>query len=160
MSDTYDWSFNHDPTLSFGSPLLSSLFGYWTEKRAGRAMPARADLDPTDPALKAHLGFIVLIDVEHAPLRFRFRLIGSQVTSLVGRDSTGRYLDELYAPEALGEATESYRWIVAHRAPLRTLADLRQANREWLKIEALDLPLSRDQTDVDMILTRIVLSGS
>jgi hypothetical protein len=160
MGDIYKRPFDLGATLSFDSPLLASLLAYWREKCAGRAMPARADIDPTDRALRPHLGYIVLTDVLRPPVRFRFRLIGSELTRLVGRDSTGRYMDELYAPEDYTNATEAYSWVVRHRAPLRILGDLRHANRDWLKMESLDLPISNDQAEVDMILTRSVIGGA
>ena len=52
----------------------------------------------------------------------------------------------------------AYRWLVQNRAPLRITGDLRHANRDWLDMESLDLPLSSDGEAVDVILTRSVLT--
>jgi hypothetical protein len=64
-------------------------------RRAQRA--ARAGIDPLDPQLRPHLGLGVLTDAA-GRARFRFRLIGSSPTEIVGSDSTGKYLDEVYSP--------------------------------------------------------------
>ena len=46
---------------------LRRLYLYLDEKRGARAFPARRDIDPLDfPYL---LGWILLLDVSHAPLR-------------------------------------------------------------------------------------------
>jgi hypothetical protein len=161
MPNMYSRPLQLDSSLSFQSPLLADLLSHWNAKRGTRAMPARADIDPTDPALRSHLGFILLADVVGEPPRFRFRLIGSKITELVGRDSTGKWFDELYSPADYESVTAAYRWVVQNRAPLRITGNLRHANREWLDMESLDLPLSSDGENVDVILTRSVLtSGS
>ncbi len=156
MNKIYRRPFDLDPDLGFESPLLVDLHRYWLEKRGDRIMPRRADIDPVDPALRPHLGYLVLTDVVEAA-RLRFRLIGSALTEAVGRDSTGRYLDELYSPEDYERMIVAFRWVVAHRASLRIRGDLRHEKHWWVDMESLDLPLSSDGRTVDMIMTRSVL---
>jgi len=160
VTGMYSRPFELDASLGFASPLLVDLLAYWDAKRGQRLMPSRADIDPTDAALRKHIGFIVLVDVIGKPARFRFRLIGSKITEAVGRDSTGRWLDELYSPADYENMIVAYRWLVQHRAPMRIVGDLRHANREWLEMESLDLPLSSDGETVDVILTRSILSAA
>jgi PAS domain len=76
-------------------------YEYWLRKGAGRAMPARADIDPLDiPQLLAN---VFLIDVvPGTPRRFRFRLVGTRITELEG-EMTTRFLDE-FVPGAAGTA--------------------------------------------------------
>lgn len=163
MHDRYQRPFELDPQLNFTSPLLVDLHRYWRDRCGDRAMPGRADIDPLDPALRPHLGFLVLTDVladgAGGPERFRFRLIGSTMTRIVGRNSTGKFLDELYSPADYAAMIVAYRSVVASRAPLRIIGTLRHANRSWIEMESLDLPLSRDGASVDMILTRSVLAN-
>jgi hypothetical protein len=157
VNNIYRHSFDLDPGLDFRSPIPVDLHRYWLKQRGERAMPRRADIDPLDPELRPHLGFLVLTDVVGAA-RFRFRLIGSTLTEFVGRDSTGKYLDEVYSPADYEYMIVAYRWVVANRAPLRITGDLRHADREWIDMESIDLPLSSDGRTVDMIMTRSVLS--
>jgi hypothetical protein len=78
--------------VEISHPLLRQLYEYWDSKRAGRAMPARSDLDPIEiPDLLRHL---ILLDITHDPLRFRVRLYGTGVAELRGHDLTGRFLYE------------------------------------------------------------------
>jgi hypothetical protein len=53
----------------------------------------------------------------------------------------------------------AYRWVVAHRAPLRITGNLHHENRSWVDMESIDLPLSSEGCAVDMIMTRSVLRG-
>lgn len=69
------------------------LYGYWQERRGGRAGPGRSEIDPLDfpPALLPHL---VMIDVERDPLDFRYRLAGTAADHIHGMPLTGvRVLD-------------------------------------------------------------------
>lgn len=155
----YPHPFALDPALGFAAPELATLLAYWQEKRgAGRKMPARADIDPADPALRSHIGYLILVDVIGRPPRFRYRLVGSRITAEVGRNATGRWLDELYAPGDYRHMIPPYLWVVQHGAPLRSTGDLGFVERDWLRLEALDLPLSSDGERVDVILTRVVLT--
>jgi hypothetical protein len=157
VNDIYQRPFELDPGLSFESPLLAQLHRYWLNRRGERAMPGRSDIDPLDPELRAHLGYIVLTDVVE-PARFRFRLVGSTLTDIVGRDSTGKYLDEVYSPTDYEHMIVAFRWVVSNRVPLRITGNLRHAKRAWIDMKSIDLPLSSDGYKVNMILTRSVLS--
>ena len=61
--------------LEIVSPVLQRLYQDWRNRLHGREMPARRDFDVLD--LDYVLGDLNLIDVEHAPLRFRFRVHGT-----------------------------------------------------------------------------------
>jgi hypothetical protein len=128
------------------------LLNYWQTKRGDRSMPARAAIDPLE--MRAHIGHLILVDVIGSPPRFRYRLIGSEVTRRVGRDSTGKYLDALYSPAVYEAMIVSYEWIVANRRPMRCTGNLQHANREWIGFESIDLPLSDDDHEVNMLITR------
>src|ERR1043165_4802710 len=78
------------------SPLLRRFHAYWTEKRGERAMPAYRDFDPLEFAWA--LGKVSLIDVEREPLRFRYRLVGSEHVARLGIDMTGKLVDDFASP--------------------------------------------------------------
>jgi len=80
-----------DPTIAH--PKLASLLAYWQQRRGSRTMPARADIEPAD--LKTLLPNIFMVDVEYAPFRLRYRLIGSALVDVLGHDIKGKYLDEM-----------------------------------------------------------------
>jgi len=146
-----DW-LTVDPDLSLQAPELNDMLRLWQTKAGARRMPARRDLTPQD--LRGHLGWIVLLDVEPAPLRFRYRLIGTEITQRVGRDATGRYLDELYAPGVYEKAISAFRIVIGQCYPVRAHGRLRHAEKGHVPFEALDMPLSDDGETVTMIMTR------
>lgn len=147
------WISVHE-TLDFESQQLIELLDLWRSKLVGDSLPSRQDFDFEE--LKDHLGWLVLIDVELDPQRFRYRLIGSNITELAGRDVTGNYFDELYEPDIAHSATSSFRRVVETRRPTRVCASLHHASRGHLTFEASDLPLSADGETVDMIMSRSV----
>ncbi|MBC8239846.1 MAG: PAS domain-containing protein [Alphaproteobacteria bacterium] len=84
---------NMDTGLRFKDPRLEELHRYWLKKCGNRLMPVRRDIEPLE--LKSHMGRLHFIDVEHDPIRLRYRLIGTVTTETLGRDMTGRYFDEI-----------------------------------------------------------------
>src|SRR5215472_3359449 len=75
---------------------LAALYAYWDGKRAGRAAPMRADLDPLE--MGAWLGNLLLIDATPDG-RFVYRLYGTKFVDSFGLDMTGRSVDELPADQ-------------------------------------------------------------
>jgi hypothetical protein len=134
------------------SPTLRRFFQYYLGKRGARAFPARADLDPLDFVYA--LGDITLVDVHYDPLKFSFRLDGSRHVERFGFDLTGRSLDDFPYPEMRQAIFDSYKDVIDHREPRRYFRDLESAGR-WFRYETLLLPLSKDGTVIDMIVSAI-----
>jgi hypothetical protein len=131
------------------SDRFKQLYDYWQRKRGTRPMPARCDIDPLE--LKGVLGWVLLLDVERPPLRFRFRLIGSEITTIRGVDLTGKYLEDSVSSSRdillrfnARVATEP---CIGFHCVLDTMKD---AKVGW--VSRLSLPLSSDRRRVDMIL--------
>lgn len=136
--------------VPFTDHRLEDIYRYWRSKRGKRAMPARSDLRPSE--LGAALRLLNLVDVFHNPLRFRHRLVGTEHVEWLGRDATGRYLDEaLYGP-ATGEILGSLTTIVTQKRPYRRRSRLDWNNQKWLEMEAVELPLGDADGEVQMIL--------
>jgi hypothetical protein len=135
-------------------PVLSFLKDYWDQKRAGRAMPSRADIHPAE--MKEHLGWIILVDVLADFSDFRYRMIGSRVTQYFLQDSTGKSVSEAFA--ASGEAVVNgvlavHRKCARDRVVLRSHGGAGWLGRSFLDFDALYLPLSDDGTTANMILS-------
>ncbi|HEV2551158.1 MAG TPA: PAS domain-containing protein [Stellaceae bacterium] len=137
------------PPLTLRSERLRAAHAYWLSKRNGRAMPSRADIDPTEiPTL---LPYIILIDVLD-PLDFRYRLIGTEVRNISRRDYTG-----LRFSEVDGKGKESVLWqgceaLVRSKAPRSHRPPYVGSDAFVTNCENVLLPLSNDQTNVNMIL--------
>jgi hypothetical protein len=137
-------------TSSPVSRRLKKLWEYWCGKCRKSRLPARADIDPGD--FPAHLPTITLFDVEVAPARYRFRLVGTGVSRLMPHDPTGRYLDEVLNDSELNVASEVLGHVAGTAAPTAIPGRLAWGNRCWLPAEWLFLPLSNDGLRVNIIL--------
>lgn len=123
---------------------------HWLALRGDRPMPPRGALDPL--AVTKLLPHIVLVDVLRDPDRLRYRLIGTFVTGLAGRDATGRILDRsLYGPY-LEAMIWPYEESVRRAAPVATLSGVLFAERDWHCVENLFVPFGEDG-NVEMLAT-------
>jgi hypothetical protein len=138
--------------------VLKKLAAYWQSKKGRRRAPARADLDPAEiPTLMPH---IMLIDVEAAPRRLRVRLMGTAVVNGLGRDLTGRYLDELTLNEIQRAMFTEYQHVAETGEPACATWEYTRDDGRHVHFERLVLPLSRDSITVDMLLGGIVFDAA
>jgi len=88
----------------------------------------------------------------HEPLGFRHRLIGTEIVDKLGRDATGHWVDaELYG-EAAPQIFDGLRVIVEEMRPYRRLTRLDWHTRNWLGMEAVEMPLVDETGAVNKIL--------
>lgn len=143
-----------DTDLKYESEALDRLRDYWLRIRGDREMPRRADLDPLHiPDL---LPYLALIEVEHAPRRFRWRLIGTHITRAMGRDRTGNYFDEAYSGKVLDDLMNVYERVVQARTPIRHFGRPTFADKAFSNYESTHLPFSENGETVDLVLVGLV----
>lgn len=145
-------TFELDPTLDFRAPILRSGHACWDIARGSRPMPARRDIDPVllPTALLPH---ILLIEVHRVPaIRFRWRLIGTYITDVVGRDMTGAWWDEIYLPDVIEALQTGPMEVLRTGRPVRTIGRAPLDERAFLVSENMDAPLSSDGSTIDMIM--------
>lgn len=128
--------------------VLRDVYSYWLSMKGERSMPSRDDLNPTD--IVPLLPHISLIDVEKESGRYKMRLIGTETVKAMGIDITGKYLDEL--PHIEGILKENYDWLVAEKRPYLNFDKLKWSNKSYLEYYALGLPLSANNTDVNILM--------
>jgi hypothetical protein len=135
---------------------LAQLFHYWCMKRNGRAMPARADIDPTElsPAILPHLALTEVVRA-HGRLRFRFRLSGTAINEGAGIELTGHFVDEVNANPNYAAYIESlYRkTLLARRPVFSSSAYVAARGRSRRATKRLMCPLAADGEQVDMFVT-------
>jgi hypothetical protein len=131
---------------------IAGLHRYWRGLwPAADTLPGRQHFDPL--AIPALLPWIRLYDVHRGPLRFRYRLFGTELVRMIGSDPTGLWLAETF-PHMLQSA--SYRGLCriaeggfysfARGTPLNLPA------HDHIEAERILLPLARDGRDVDIVL--------
>jgi hypothetical protein len=143
--------FDPDAFAASLSPFLHAPFAYWSAKRGGRPMPARADLDPLEmlPWLPQTMLAEPLADGD-----FRFRLVGTDVRERLGCEMTGRRLSELpVGREHLHDLLAEYRAVVDRRLPAHHFHGYPEADaRQPFFFDRLLCPLSSDGVTVDLLL--------
>ena len=137
------------------SARVGELYRYWLGKCRDGVLPPRGAIDPAEiPRL---LPFLVIAEIAGAPMRIRYRLVGTQVVEDNGADFTNRSLEDCgFAVEPL--LRECYRRLVETRAPVF-------AYYEWHKEELGSakgsvganetgfFPLSSDGATVDLAIS-------
>jgi hypothetical protein len=137
------------PLAKVGSTAIQKFHLYWEGLRQGDRLPSRGHIEPAD--IKHLLPHILLVDIEPAPFRVRYRVCGTRVAEVCG-DVTGRYLDELdggsvWSPE---DFQQQYKMAFQNRAPV--------FGRQWI-LSRYETPypcfigiwpLAKNGHDVDM----------
>ncbi len=131
-------------------PQLAALFDYWELTRGARAMPRRRDIDPIDmpPTLLPLLELIELVGG-----RLRYRLVGTAMVDAMGRDATGRFLDQVLAGGHASFIERVHRTVLRERRPVMCLCSLRSGTSGGLKLRRMVVPLSEDGSEVHMTLS-------
>jgi hypothetical protein len=137
---------------------LQDALTYWENKRAGRRMPARRDLDPVFE-IPTLLRWIILVDVLRDPLDFRYRLIGSGVVDRFRRNYPGKLFSELphIGPDSL--LWKQRAAVVETAAPLRCEPPYAGLTLGVRGVVVIHLPLSDDGETVNMIFTMTTFHG-
>ncbi|HEX7005586.1 MAG TPA: PAS domain-containing protein [Alphaproteobacteria bacterium] len=129
--------------------VLKALLDYWLEKKGDRRAPSRSDIDPLEIA--PLLPFVMLIGVERTPLRFHYRLVGTEIVRNIGDDLTGHYLDEYVRLGRDAPMVRDYARVAAWGPPVCAVWEYTRDDGRHVRYERLALPLSRDGKTVDML---------
>lgn len=70
----------------------SDLIKHWYDSQSGFALPRREDIDPG--ALRSHLASLSIVEVAETG-QVKFRLAGSGLRSILGKEMRGRFLSDL-----------------------------------------------------------------
>jgi hypothetical protein len=131
-------------------PMLISFYRYWESRCGGRALPRRADIDPSHiPAL---LPNVQLIDVLDGGSRFRFRLVGTAIVAAFGAELTGRYFDEVMTAQRLAIAVGHYRRVCENMRPIYICAAYTTTRYGDIIASRVIAPLSADSVAVNMAI--------
>jgi len=131
-------------------PGQRDLFDYWLRSAGVRSMPARADLDPLKvPRLLPHLG---LIDLRQGLDQGLFRLAGTRLRDVYGKEITGRRLSEVFSGVCAAYWHGVHSRVSSEAMPAHGVIRGPAEGREHVLLYWLRLPLSDDGDRVDRIL--------
>lgn len=137
--------------MEIRSGKLTELYDYWNGKRpAAYRLPSRGQLDPLD--IPTILPSLMLIEMGAKPEDMRFRLIGTRIVEMVGRDLTGRRLSEGFWGEMTGQYIARYWAIFQAGRPVVSMRDLLGSGGKRHVYEQLLLPLAPDARYRAMLL--------
>jgi len=137
-------------------PRLRQLHDYWRSVHPpGGGLPGRQHIDPC--AMVPLLRWIWMMDVGRDPLRFRYRLVGTEQVNVMGRDFTGRWLDEVHE-QFLTSVSHSQYVTSVERGEIGYLkgAPPYHVTRDYMQVERLLVPLACNGRDVDILLALTV----
>ena len=95
-------------------PSNREFFAYWDSKRAHAQAPDRSDIDPN--AVRELLGDIFVLSCDHET-GFPFRVAGTRVCALLGRDLKDQSFSALFAPESRREIEDIVTYVAEEMLP-------------------------------------------
>jgi hypothetical protein len=128
------------------SATVQRMAGYLARKRDGRALPSRADVDPTE--IREFLPYMVLVDIQDDPLRVYYRLVGTRIAEFYG-EFTGTWMHDRPISDAYRQIAENiYRTLIESKAPVYGVTEMRTRSDAMVSYEWGYFPLSNDGINV------------
>lgn len=116
-------------------------------------LPGRQHIDPADLPARYLAQLLLLEVVPGNPRRFRFRVAGTALAGIVGRDVTGLHYDELGGtPDRMAPVARALDLVADHGRPVFVEGPLTLPSDDFFWVRRLGLPLARDGRNVDMVL--------
>jgi hypothetical protein len=129
---------------------VRALYEYWRAIHQPTGLPGRQHFDPLKiPTL---LPWLWLVDIHRDPLRFKFRLYGTQHILPSGGDHTGKWIDEAYANFTASDVYPDYVDVAEKAAVSYRKGRASYHAPDYKELERVMLPLAADGSTVDMIL--------
>lgn len=147
LAHKFEW-----PPLERWHPAVRQMYEYWCSIHPPEGLPGRRHFDPLMVA--AHLPWLWMLDVQRDPLRFRYRLVGTEVVDSHRRDLTGLWLDEAH-PHLRDDPIffERYRRVALKAEPSwRRGRPRMNLDHEYRTVENVLLPLAADGSTVDVVV--------
>ena len=120
-----------------------ALLAYWQGKCGADGIPRRDDIVPAE--IVTHLPNLVIAEPIEGGRDWYYRLVGTAVVGLSDLDLTGKRTTEAFPPDIAAAYIADYQRGVANRAPWVVQGNIAVPGREFLRFEAIGLPiLARD----------------
>lgn len=110
----------------------------WQDAHVGDRTPGKDFLDPL--RLRFLLGSLSLLEVHADPLRFRYRLVGTDIVERLGHELTGKWLDEHPDPAVRPFLVKGATMVYHAAKPIYGHVKARTLGQDWL-LEVVGVPL-------------------
>ena len=142
-------------------PRFRRLADYLASKVPAGTLPGRQHIEPTEiPDL---LPWIMLVDVIAEPaaaLRYRIRLVGTEVVTIQGSDATGKFVPDVLNKDEVNSILQEYGEIVRSGRPRYRRDIVATTGREHVRYRRVAFPLARDGEHVDVLIFVFVNDGN
>lgn len=143
-------------------PDLEEFLKYWRSRKEARDIPARRNIDPQDiPHL---LRGICILEINYDGEdieRVKFRLAGTQLYEMAGKELTGSYVDEVVPPDIYPEIATQFQWIVENRQPCFRRFQWRHGPLPKITYERVMAPIASDNDDcIQQLIGMHVISSN
>ena len=129
---------------------IQAFYEHWDHLRGDRTCPSRGDFDPAD--VPEYLEYISLVDVSPTAPRFVYRLVGTGMVRLLGKELTGEAVGTGVKPSEIDSVLDRYHTVADSMSPLYHRDFLQEEDNDYTEVERLMLPLSDNDQTVNMIL--------
>jgi hypothetical protein len=126
------------------------LFDYWRGCAQNNAMPSRSRISPA--AIPSLLPGISILDAGDKPETIIYKLAGTRLREIFGREVTGKSVFDLDFGEKRNYWLNVYRKVIQEKVPMQGAIKGPVADRDHLVLFWMRLPLSDDQSKVNKIL--------
>lgn len=133
-------------------PRFRQFYDYWLSCAPPGRLPGRQHIDPVDvPQL---LPSLMLYDIvqEGANLRFRVRIAGEMLVTILGLNPAGRFIDEFVIEAKRTDVNAAFTLVARDRTAHYWENQLWTAGLDYIRMQRLALPLARNGTQTDMII--------
>ncbi len=135
---------------------LTDFFDLWLDARRSSAPPAKRAFPPE--RLRAHLGYVGIMERRDDPLDVVFRLAGTRIVEALGFELTGQSLNRAIPRGQSFEERYDMFWrpVFELGKPRCDRAHLGPLSMEFVKYHALHLPVTDDAGDIRYSLFRFL----
>lgn len=140
------------------SEKLLALNAFWNKARNGMPLPCAASFDPI--SIPSHLSQVFLIQVDHDPIRFLFRVVGEDPQEAFGTNVAGQEVSsiELFDLPVGKMMHEGYAWVLSQRKPVAMSGPNGALVEGYTNQEMIYLPFSDGSSRITRILGASVYS--
>ncbi|MEH6629738.1 MAG: PAS domain-containing protein [Halopseudomonas aestusnigri] len=132
-------------------PKSRKMYNYWLSiHHDDGGLPTRQDFDPMD--IVDLLPLVWMLDVHRNPLRYEFRLLGTALIPILGKEATGQWVDEAFPDIINSGAFDDYNHVATTKEPLYRIGTPQYIVPEYKKIERVLMPLVDKNGDCNILL--------
>jgi hypothetical protein len=135
---------------SITDPALAAVAAHWQAVRAGRRMPGWRDIDPA--AIRKQLPIVWSWRWDAALGSFIGRLAGEEIIAVLGTNTHGKRLAEVFRPDAWAAVEQRYRRVMEEPALMHSSGKVFLMSGGLGEGERIVLPLAADGAQGDGVI--------